>query len=398
VTVDLGSRVRRTLSMTTPASDAMWAGLTPGGVELKVSYGIRLAARATEPVRAPGGTSPIIWIPLGVFIIDSTSIDYGPSGTMSITAPDRWARVQRADFEQVKQTSGNAVNSMVDLVYRAFTPNGEPAPTLTNPPFNVIKQGTFRFNAPTSLWTSNRDDAIHQLCMAATVDVFFDPVGNLVVRPKPVLAGAQPIWSVNTGMTGVQLSAARTRDRQKTFNVICVRPSSTDGTSPFALVTVEDRDPKSPTYARGIFGRSVFQYSNPLVRSANQASHVAVTLLDRYRALAAQLSMTSVVNPALDAGDCIGAVLPRKRGLSPAFERHLIESLTVPLTVEGTQSIQTRSTRPDDEDDGGLSSSSSYTWGNVYDTTVGTGDEASWTVVTTDFSTWNDLVMDWRLT
>src|SRR5664279_1611712 len=123
VTVDMSSRIRRTLSMSTVATDEMWNALTPYGVELRVQYGIRLS------------TGYIQWCPVGVFGVDVTNISYGPEGTISITAPDRWVHVQRSDFENVRQTSGNAVRSIIDLVLEAFTPDGT---TTIVPPFNIV--------------------------------------------------------------------------------------------------------------------------------------------------------------------------------------------------------------------------------------------------------------------
>lgn len=409
ITVDMSSRIRRTLSMTTPNSDDVWNALAPYGVELRVFYSIKMTNART------------IDVPVGVFVVDAQSVDYGPAGVMTITANDRWTHVQRADFEQVKQTSGNAVASIIDLVLEAFTSdtsdvltpmfsivNGDTGQTVSGEDWSanqasalgVLKTyGTWKFHAPSALWTSNRDDAIYQLSKAASVDVFFDPNGELTIRTFPTLvAGTHPVWRVDAGASGIQLSAQRTRDRSKTFNVICVRPSSSGGTAPFPLVVVEDRDPQSPTFAGGPFGRVVYQYSNSLILTAKQATAAGQILLDRYRALAAQLTLTSIVNPMLDAGDCIGAILPRKRGLSLQVERHIVESLTVPLTADGTQSITTRSTRPADEDDGGLWLATNMTWANVWDATATppTGDEATWGNVLTDFATWGALLVDAR--
>jgi hypothetical protein len=57
----------------------------------------------------------------------------------------------------------------------------------------------------------------------------------------------------------------------------------------------------------------------------------------------------SVVNPALDAGDVIDVLLPPDSpGARRRAERHLIDVVTIPLTVDGVQRIETRSTRPDE--------------------------------------------------
>lgn len=365
VSVDAGSRVRRKLTMTTPGNDASWDLLQPTGVELKVFYGIRLPTGAVELV------------PLGVFGVDDESRDYGPQGTISITAPDRWARVQRAKFERIRQTSGNAVASIVDLVQEAI------------PGVPVAAYGSYTYRATRARWPSDRDDAIGQLAKAANVDVSFDPTGSLRIRNAPVLAKRQPNWRVDASVAGVQLSASRTRSRQKTYNVVLIRPSVTDGSPPFPLLSVEDRDPNSPTFVGGPFGRVPMEYSNPLIRSATQARAVGFTLLDRMKSIGAQLQLTALVNPALEDGDVVGAILPRKIGQSIQVERHLVESCNIPLRP-AAQNITTRSTQPDDSQDGGIEAGY-ISWQDVL------YDEPTWTAVLADYATWSNIMIDLRV-
>ena len=48
------------------------------------------------------------------------------------------------------------------------------------------------------------------------------------------------------------------------------------------------------------------------------------------------------MHPGLDRGDVIIVLTP-----SGTTERHLVDSLTIPLDVGGTQQITTRSSRPE---------------------------------------------------
>jgi hypothetical protein len=276
--------------MTTPASETVFDLLTPGGVELRAFRGIRF----------PDGDME--WIPLGRFVVDDETIIYSEDGTISITAPDWWGQIQRAKFERIRVTSGNAVDTIIGLVREVL------------PDVEVVTTQTFTYRAIQSRWEWDRDDAIKQLASAASVDVCFDADGKLSIRPYPILAGAQPIWRVDAGQSGIQLSAQRTRTRQGTYNVVIVRADSTDGNPPYSEQKAEDNDPSSPTYVGGSFGRAVYIHADPLMRTATQARLAARTMLDRLRALSAQVTLESVVNPALDVGDCIGVIMPAMAG------------------------------------------------------------------------------------
>jgi hypothetical protein len=73
-----------------------------------------------------------------------------------------------------------------------------------------------------------------------------------------------------------------------------------------------------------------------------QALQAATALLNRVKAVNAQLNVEAVVNPALDRGDVITVLTP-----DGTTELHLIDAVTIPLDVSGTQQITTRSSRPD---------------------------------------------------
>jgi hypothetical protein len=128
---------------------------------------------------------------------------------------------------------------------------------------------------------------------------------------------------------------------------VVVTPADTDGTAPFAPVAVADTDTASPTYAAGVFGRVPYFYASPLITTTAQATLAGKSILRRVTGMAAGLDVTSVVNPALEPGDVIEVLLPARVGDVPKVERHLIDTLTIPLTNDGTQALQTRSSRPE---------------------------------------------------
>lgn len=320
VTVDgTGSGVRRKLDVTvTPdVAGLLFDVLAPVGTELVVYRGVRFVDRTVE------------WVPLGVFGIDSQSLSYGVDGALTLSCPDRWARVQRARFLTPTTTSGSAISEALRLATE-----GVPTPSSSTV--------TSVVTSPVSVWERDRDQAINDLAKSAGAEIFYDVQGALLARDVPRLTSV-PVWRVDARTEGaVMLSGARTRDRSRTYNAVVVTAASTDGSAPFAPQIAYDNDPTSPTWVGGPFGQVPTFYSSPLITTAAQALAAAAAILSRTTALAAQLSLTAAVNPALEAGDTILAVFPDRH-----VEYHLLDTFAVPLDPQTSQPMTTRSTRPD---------------------------------------------------
>lgn len=308
--------VRSVLSLTCPGSAAMWDLLAPVGTEMRAFRGVRFIDGTTEMV------------PLGVFVIDSQTMSFGVDGSIGLTCPDRFARVQRARFPAPTTTNGGAVAEAIRLAVAAVA---------------VASTNTATSHAQTrkQIWDRDRDQAITALVKAAGAELFFDRAGLIVARDVPVLT-MSPVWSINAGESGVMVGAGRGRDRARTYNVVIALPESTDGAVPFAPQIAADNDPASATFVGGLFGYVPTFYSSPLLTTAAQALAAAKTILAKSTGLAAQLSLSAAVNPALDPGDVVSVILP-----GGAVEIHLIDTVSIPLDVGTAQQITTRSTRPE---------------------------------------------------
>lgn len=318
VSVD-GSKVgvRRQLTLETTADQ--WDALSGFGLELRPFRGISYVDGSVERV------------PLGVFPIDNVKLSYGASGRCTVAAPDRFARVQGAQFEEPQTTSGRAVAEIARFATEAFA---FPVSSETSGASSVV-------DVTDSMWERDRAAAIAQMCTMAALDSEFDADGTFVVRDIPGMT-AQPVWTVNAGERGVMTGAAKERNRQRAFSVVIVTAADIDGFPPFEPVTVEDDDPTSPTYVGGSFGRIPYFYSAPEIADEDQARAAGRGILDRQRANAAQLSLEAVVNPALAVWDTIAATFP-----DGTTETHLVTGFTVPLSVDGVQTITTRSSEPE---------------------------------------------------
>jgi hypothetical protein len=332
VTDDATSNVRRVLSCTVPSSQATWDALDTVGGEVAVTQTIRYVDGQTQSV------------PMGVFILDSDQIGYGPGDTISLNqCPDRWGKVQK----------------------NTLPPSGR-ASVRTNTAWQEIKRlvegawaGSYPFPGWSQLDTSatakvgslvwddgNREAAILDLCATNSVEVLFDRAGLGVLRPVPVLTTASsPVWTVNAGQMGVMVAADRTRDRSQIRNVIIVSTGASDVT--FVPVEVKNTTVGDPLSTSGPLGYMAQEYSSPLLRSSAQAAAAGKTMLAKTLGVAKQLSLEAAGNPALDAGDVITVALPQiDANSSRPVETHILDTISHPLEPSGTQSLSTRSTRP----------------------------------------------------
>jgi hypothetical protein len=319
VSINSGSGVRRQLDCTI-TDRTLWSTLDVIGVELRAYRGIRYPSGDTEMV------------PLGIFSLDAQSISVGPTGGIQVSsAPDRWARVQRAAFEQ--PTPAIATAAIKSEIQRLVT-GAISGLTVTNSATRTDKAGPL-------IWDQDRSAAIIDLATSIGAEVYFDVAGQLMIVDAPLLSQT-PVWTVDASASGVLISGERMRDRARTYNVVVAYPSDLSGTAVYTPVVVADTDPTSRTYVNGPFGRVPFRYTSPAMTTSAQALVAAKALLNKVKAVNAQLNVEAVVNPALDRGDVITVLTP-----DGSTERHLVDAVTIPLDVTGTQQITTRSSRPE---------------------------------------------------
>lgn len=320
VGVSSGTGVHRKLDLTVSDS-RLWDVLSPIGIELRAFRGIRF----------PDGSEE--YVPLGVFSLDQASEPVILGGSLSIaSAPDRFAYVQRGRFE-LPRTSEDAMTA-VDSIIRLVS---EVAPcsvdisgvTLSNPLAEAL--------TTLQVWSRDRDQAVSGLCTQAGVEAFFGPIGNLVIRDAPVL-DARPAWRVHAGRDGVMLQGTRTRDRSRVYNVVVVVSSKTDGTAPFQPVVVADTDVSSPTNVNGPYGRCPVFLTTSTINSAMAAAQAGKNLLAKVRGRYVDMSVDAVVNPALEAGDTISVATGEHTS-----SLYLLDSFSVPLTADNSQSLTLRS-------------------------------------------------------
>lgn len=328
--------VRRTLSASFSPLPGLFDQLAPTGTEL----------RAFLVVRGPDGVERTT--AQGVFDVDVQSMGYSADGDIRVTAPDRWVRVQRGRFLAPRVPArGTTLRAQIATLVNEVMPAG----------VSTVDFGTRTASVPAQVWERDRDKAVEDLAKAASLDVFMDRDGFPTIRDAPLIDSGNVAWTVDAGEFGVLVEADRERNRQRTFNVVVVTPSSNEGVAPWPPQYVWDNDSASPTYAgpdpvrhpelAGPFGvRPVF-YSSPLLRTAVQGLQAGRTILARVSGLAAQLSLSTVPNPALNDGDTVLVKLPPDSpGGQPRLELHIVDRMSVPLrpSAGSPMRIFTRST------------------------------------------------------
>jgi hypothetical protein len=325
--------VRRVLNLQLAPEPGLFDKLAPFGTVLGVNAVVSFTDR-----------SPVV-IPMGVFDVDSEKFGEGGGG-LSLTAPDKWVRVQRARFlwPTGPQVGILVVDQIAALIRDALGPLE---------PVNITASSTATVGPLT--WEKDRDKAIIDLAASIGAWVYFDRSGIATIADVPT-AGPSADWLVDASVAGVLTELDRSRDRSKTYNVVVVT-SSASGGELFPTQYVWDDDPFSPTYAGtdppsaanvGPFGIVPYFYDTPLPLDAYGARNAGLTILSRVAGLASQVSLGKVPNPAMDAFDVIDVLPPKERYDIPrVLERHICDEITHPLGT-GAQTIDGRSTRTDE--------------------------------------------------
>lgn len=329
---------RRSLSLELAPKPGLFGLLAPTGTILTPTCHVTYS-----------GTT--VTLPCGVYDVDSeNSGEVG--GTLRIQAPDKWARIKRARFGRPKNSTPAALvrNQIASLITEA---TGEVVTVTSTSTVTVGRQ----------LWERDLDKTIVALAKSAGIWVFYDRNGVPTVADLPTL-GTTADWTIDSGTAttnGVLTSVDRERNRERTYNVVVVSTSRTDGVAPFEPVVLWDNDPDSPTFAGlthpfddpnpGPFGVVPYFYDSPLLRTTGQAATAGLKILHRVVGLASQVNLGSVPNPAIDALDVLDVAPPKERYDIPRpLERHMADKVTNPLITEDNaeQRIQGRSTRTDE--------------------------------------------------
>ncbi|MEU0860616.1 DUF5047 domain-containing protein [Streptomyces griseofuscus] len=326
VTVDRGSKTRRSLSLTVAGTKLLpWAEgdvLSAYGQQLVVSRGIRYSDGSEE------------WVPLGTFRINEPSGDVH-MGPVSITGQSMECAISDDAFQVPTTTKGQStcVDAITTLIHQ----------TLPDAAIANLTSGARNPAVATANWDAGSDrwDAITQIASAMQAEIYVDAQNRFVIADLPDVVNGPVAWDIADGEFGNLVSAARSMPRTGVYNaVVASGENSSSGSTPVSG-TAKDTDPSSPTRWGGPFGKVTKFISSALWTTSGDCQAAAQYALFDATAPNVQMSIDSLPNPALEGNDIIRLSYVGKR------ERYLVQSLTIPLTPDGGFSIALRGGKDD---------------------------------------------------
>lgn len=326
VTLDRGSQVRRSLSMTVAdVSYLPWNPTDPlavYGQQMVLKRGIKL-------------NGSVEYVPLGTFRIDEPAGDtlFGP---VTLTGKSSETVIQDDPF--LAPTSTRGMGGCFDVI-AAFIHQTLPSATVVN-----ATAGSRNPTCAIATWDvqSDRWDAVTQVATAMQAEVYVDALDRFVVADIPNVLSSSVVWNVAEGEGGTLYSAARQMSRSAVYNAVVASGENTSTASAPVSAMAKDVDPTSPTRWGGPFGKVTKFFSSALLQTVTDCQAVANSMLFDATAPNVQLSVTASPNPALEPGDCLRLVYSRRK------ELYLAQSLTIPLTADsGSASLTLRGGKDD---------------------------------------------------
>lgn len=325
VTSSAAADIRSTLSLTTSETWPRRAAdlLAPYANEVYVERGIAYGNGNRE------------WVGLGFFRINAVNQNVVPSGEIELDAADRMAGIIDARFLTPRQfpstwTKRQLVETLITEAYTSATIEWDDDTAADSALGRNIVEERDRFKVLKDLVTS-----------VGKVG-YFDYRGVFVVKTPQQLTG-DAVWDVDAGQNGVLVEMSRSITREGIYNVVVASGEATDTTPPVTAI-VADIDPNSPTRYGGPFGPVPRFYSSSFITTRDQASIAAAGLLRTSLGLPYSIDLTSIANPALEPDDVIAVKYPKDAQVVQSLrtEKHIVDSVTIPLDPESPVQIQTR--------------------------------------------------------
>lgn len=326
VTVDRGSKTRRTLSLTVAGNTLLpWAEadiLAPYGQQLVVSRGIRFSDGSEE------------WVPLGTFRVNEPTGDvhFGP---VTVTGASMECAIIDDKLQAPTTTRGQStcVDAITTLIHQTL-----PSATIVN-----LTSGARNPSVAVANWDAGADrwDAVVQIALAMRAEIYVDAQNRFVITDLPDVVNGPVSWNIAEGEGGNLISSGRSLRRTGVYNaVVASGENSAAGSAPVSGIA-KDTDPSSPTRWGGPFGKVTKFISSALFVSPADCQAAAEYALYDATAPNVQTSIDTLPNPALEGNDIVRVTHEGRK------ERYLVQSLTVPLTAEGSFSIALRGGKED---------------------------------------------------
>lgn len=330
VSVDGTAAVRRSCSFSCVDPDGKHtpresgSALTPFGSEIRPYRGVRLSS-GEELV-----------YPLGVFRISDVDVSDSTEGGVEISVQgyDRSKTIERDGFlaPYIIPAATNIVTAIKAVVERTF-----PAPDYDVVSSARTTAAPMIFDTSDSPW-----EVVSKLALSIGCSAYFDVYGHLVVAPaEDIDAVPLPAFTYIEGPGCAMLNLSRKFSDNPGFNGVIVTGESPGDELPAVRAEAWDMVPSSPTYRYGPYGEVPMHHTDQQVKTTDDAQIVANQILQSIIGFSAQVSITGLVNPTLEAGD----VIQIERAKSHVSGMYIVDAFNIPLLASGTQSITLREKR-----------------------------------------------------
>lgn len=321
--------------------------LVDGSVDLDISRGARRAFTASllnpEGIFSPGsdwgglfyvnrlirfyrgisyGTSSEL-VPIGTFMIDHADVVVERNMSMVVlTGQDLWKKVAKSQWDHPKSWAAGT-----DLVALIKEIAGYAGVTRFVDDLSDDRTGDSReLNKKFSVEQGDyRGDAITKLAAAYGLDVYFDPLGRLVIADYRSPEDTRVVWTYDPDQDGMMLMVRPSYRDDGLFNhaLVVATGGGTTITS-----HMRDTDPRSVTNVNRI-GDRVFKYETDTISTQAAADAACRKVFYANVLVNEDVTMDAICNPALDGNDVIAV---RESQYSKVNSTYRIRTLTIPFS------------------------------------------------------------------
>lgn len=309
-----GSRRTFTLNFLNPDGEfspgSEWAGLFFVNRLVRVYRGVSFGPDNTEMV------------PVGTFMIDRADTVVERNMSMVVlSGSDLWKKFAKSIFSKPQSwAAGTQLVTVIKQIADAAGVTRFVDDLRDDRPANA-RDLNKKFSVEQG---DNRGEAILRLAKAYGLDVYFDPLGRLVIADYRSPEDTQTVWTFNPDTTRMLFSVRATYKDDNLYNSVLV--IGTGGKTP-VISRKRDTDPTSVTNVDRI-GERVLKFESDDISTQAAADEAARKLFYQNILLTEDIALDVLCNPALDGNDVIAV---REDNFTRLNSRYRIRGLSVPL-------------------------------------------------------------------
>lgn len=256
--------------------------------------------------------------PLGCFLIDKLDEDRFPK-TVKLTGRDYSKKLMGHKY--IRATLFTAGTTLEEVV-RGIAASGGIEDTII-PITGVVLSQDYMIETGTSRW-----DAIKNITEPYGFEVFFNPLGSLVLRPYRDPFLSPTVFTFNTGNGGSVAGWKKSTSDSQLYNHIAVSGENSSTLPVYAEAV--NTAPTSPTNVDRL-GYRTYTYNSAVITTEQQAQDLANTYLKFFALEQYDLNLESVVIPWLEGGEIIEFNEPNGDPGDPT--RFLLSSFSIPMEL-----------------------------------------------------------------